>query len=134
MIRNTEFLLSANTTTLPPIQYGTLGQNIINFQVDKALGNVFPMVGQWAFFLGIALCFFGIIMSSLIFFVGDSNLIEKDRVDNMKKGTRILTYSVVGIIILLFLRIGFSGLASIFNYNIREPLENITKTNSANTP
>lgn len=106
------------------MDYGNLGQQVLNFQKDSALGNILPIVGQWVFYLALAINFLGFVMAGFFYIVGDSNMSAKD---NLKKGNTILGVSVAALILLLFVRIGFTALASIFGYNITEPLETITK-------
>lgn len=106
------------------MDYKDLGNKILDFQSGSALGNILPIVGQWVFYLAVAINFLGFVMAGFFYIVGDSNLSAKD---NLKKGNTVLGISVVALLLLLFIRIGFTALASIFGYDITQPLESITK-------
>lgn len=106
------------------MDYSSLGKQILNYQSENALGNILPLVGQWVFYLAIAINFLGFVMAGFFYIIGDSNLSAKD---NLKKGNTVLGISVTALLLLLFIRIGFTALASIFGYSITEPLNTITK-------
>jgi len=80
----------------------------------QALGNLFPKIEQFVFYLGLGVCIIFIILSGYQFFFGQNESSKK----NVEDAQKSLTYAVAGLVILLLLRVIFQLIAGLFGYNL----------------